>query len=74
MNSIEQLLKEYKIYGRGERLGQYFCNRYIKKPMPELYYQENSGIALGIIRNWLQMLDYRDELPMPLDEREPNVY
>ena len=46
-----------------QRLGQYFCNTYIKQPWPELYYEEDGETAFDMIAEWLQDNQYYDKLP-----------
>lgn len=47
----------------GLRLGQRFCNMYIKKPWPELYYVTDKAAALRIIDAWLTDNHYTLTLP-----------
>ena len=63
MNSLSLLVKEWQEESREERLGQYFCNRYIKKPWPELFYCNSFSRALAIISKWLEDNHYTDVLP-----------
>lgn len=45
------------------RIGQRFVNFYIKNPWPELFYEEEEGRAIGMIREWLIDHQYIDKLP-----------
>lgn len=45
------------------RLGQYFCNTYIKGSWPELFYEEDEEKAAEIIRTWLVDHQYTDTMP-----------
>lgn len=47
------------------RLGQYFCNTYIKQSWPELFYA-NDERAESLIRTWLEENCYTDTLPPSL--------
>lgn len=42
----------------GQRVGQWFVNRYVKQPWPELYYCENSQKAKAMILAWMQQHCY----------------
>lgn len=67
MSATHQLFQEFneskKIHGDHERLGQYFCNRYIKMSWPELFHEKNDAISIEIIKVWLADHDYHNELP-----------
>lgn len=63
MNSLQSLLSEYLRDETTERLGQYFVNRYIKKPWPELFYEEYDVKAAAMIDKWLIDNQYTEELP-----------
>lgn len=45
------------------RLGQYFCNTYIKGSWPELFYEKNDNKAAEMIRVWLADHSYTDSMP-----------
>lgn len=45
------------------RLGQRFCNFYIKGQWPELFYEENEQKAAKMIQKWLADNCYFDSLP-----------
>lgn len=51
------------IAARSVRLGQYFCNTYIKGSWPELFYEEDEEKAAEIIRTWLVDHQYTDTMP-----------
>lgn len=63
MKSFQSLLSDYLRSESNERLGQYFVNRYIKKPWPELFYEESDVKAGGMIVSWLEDNQYTEELP-----------
>lgn len=45
------------------RLGQWFCNNYLKQPWPELYYQEDEKKAEEMIEKWLDDHQYVRNVP-----------
>jgi hypothetical protein len=45
------------------RLGQHFCNLFIKSPWPELYNEEDLARSTSLITQWLEDNQYYDELP-----------
>lgn len=47
------------------RLGQYFCNLFVKESMPELYYEADDEKAKSLICKWLERHQYTDNLPEP---------
>ena len=67
MLSIDILIDEFTTSNRDERLGQYFCNRYMKQAWPELYYTDSFTEAKRLIIEWLDNHHYYDTLP-PNDE------
>lgn len=48
----------------GERLGQAFCNDFIKDSWPELFYCEDEGKCVKMITQWLNDCQYHDSLPV----------
>lgn len=48
--------------GHGERLGQWFCNRFITYSWPELYYADHDEAFL-LISEWLTQHQYEDTIP-----------
>lgn len=46
-----------------QRLGQRFCNMYIKGTWPELFYQINETAAARMIDTWLTDNHYSDCVP-----------
>ncbi len=62
MNSFNELLDDYYANAGNIRLGQYFCNQYIKKQWPTLFYADFDK-ACSLITNWLRDNNYIDELP-----------
>jgi hypothetical protein len=51
-----------------QRLGQRFCNMYLKVANPEMFYAKDIDAAI-LIMDWLYQHQYFTELP-PLVERE----
>jgi hypothetical protein len=49
----------------GLRLGQRFCNMYIKGSWPELFYADEAKASANI-EQWLTDSQYTEELPQPL--------
>lgn len=47
----------------GERLGQAFCNDYIRSSWPELYYCEDEGKCVKMVTQWLNDCQYYGDLP-----------
>ena len=37
-----------------ERMGQYFCNLYVRDIYPELFHERDEGKCLSMIRDWLE--------------------
>lgn len=66
MESLDKVESKHGREGRSLRLGQFFCNRYIKAPWPELYYEESTEKAREMIRAWLIDHHYLDKLPPTL--------
>lgn len=64
MNSYSLLVGEWKTHGHGQRLGQYFCNVYLKDvhAIPDLF-NIDDGRAGEMIRTWLVDNQYLDALP-----------
>lgn len=58
---------------KGMRLGQHFCNLYIKKKWPELFYGEDKQTCF-LIQDWLNENGYVEELPQPLTLGVPSDY
>lgn len=62
MKSIHMICEMY-CKTSGVRLGQWFCNNYVKVPFPELYYCEDDNLSKQIIKEWLVNNCYFDTLP-----------
>ncbi|QBQ74789.1 hypothetical protein BcepSauron_409 [Burkholderia phage BcepSauron] len=62
-----QFVSEHKRLNDGLRMGQRFCNLYIKGSWPELFYADDLKAA-PLIYDWLCAHQYYDELPQPLKE------
>lgn len=67
MKSLEKLVNKFNNDASTPclRIGQYFCNRYIKGSWPELYYAEHED-AIKMIEQWLQDNHYQENLPQPI--------
>lgn len=48
-----------------QRLGQWFCNTYIKGSWPELFYADDEKAA-AILASWFESHHYVDSLPTRL--------
>lgn len=46
--------KEWATTRQHERIGQAFCNDFIKKPWPELFYEEDHQKAILTIWQWVR--------------------
>ena len=68
-------LKFYSLHNElkkdGLRMGQRFCNMFIKESWPDLFYQENERKAIKLIYQWLKEKHYYYELPTEI-KREKN--
>lgn len=51
------------------RLGQRFVNKYVKGQWPELFYEPDEAKAIATIRAWLHGLQYGEELPPLVDQK-----
>lgn len=60
----------YHMFNRydNQRVGQRFCNLFVKHAWPELFYQINPDAAAKMIDKWLTDHHYTEELPPPLDD------
>lgn len=70
--AMAELMSLYGRYGkqRGERLGQFFMNNYIRGAWNYLYYQENEETSKLMIVQWLQRYHYYSTLPKPFKDLE----
>lgn len=62
MKSMSMLLNRFKDQEH-ERLGQFFCNRFVAQAWPELYYEEDETKAAKMIESWLASHHYTESLP-----------
>jgi len=53
------------------RVGQHFCNLFIKNPWAELYHERDLEKTATLISQWLLDNQYYEELP-PILNGEPN--
>jgi len=66
MKSLTTLLVNYhssrdKVCGI--RLGQYFCNKYIRSNWPQLFYCQDDTRSIEMITQWLVDNCYENSLP-----------
>lgn len=70
--AITQFIKLHKRNAESDkqRLGQRFCNMYLKDPkaIPGLFNEENEAKATASIRKWLAANHYENELPRQVKE------
>lgn len=60
--SLVQFMKAHYKDPQGQRLGQKFCNLYLKDPNPELFYAKDEDAA-QLIQFWLIDNQYEESLP-----------
>ena len=65
MKTIEKLLQNYYAGGHNkhERFGQYFVNRYISQPWPELFHERDVVKAVRVVEQWLIDFSYVNRMP-----------
>jgi hypothetical protein len=51
-----------------QRLGQRFCNTFIKGAWPELFYETDEAVALFKIDLWLVDNCYFNAMPLPINK------
>lgn len=64
--SCAKILRDFEIEQQkvpSYRLGQYFCNMYIKGQWPELFYVEDRQKCLIMIEKWLKDNCYENDMP-----------
>lgn len=67
--STQRLIRLHKMSGSDQRLGQYFCNNYVKvfdQTTDPLFNESNDGIAAQLIDAWLERNHHREFLPRPV--------
>ena len=69
LKSVWLLMQLYKKEGGNQRLGQFFCNKYVKYSWPELFYEEQTDVAIRRITVYLTHLQYIYELPPELPQQ-----
>lgn len=69
MNTLYRIRNLHASDGRRERLGQFFCNRYLKgcEAVPGLFYEPDEEKAAAAISQWLRDHQYEDSLPPRID-------
>lgn len=60
-------LQDYFQNRRSERLGQAFCNDFIKGPWPELFYETDLKKAEAMIGKWLLDNHYMKDMPQLIE-------
>lgn len=60
-------LQDYFQNRKSERLGQAFCNDFIKRPWPELFYETDLKKAEVIIGKWLLDNHYVNDIPQLIE-------
>lgn len=63
MKSLKEFLSYHYKKNDDWRLGQRFCNWYITKPWPELFYCADEQKAIEMIEQWLVDHQYIETLP-----------
>lgn len=53
----------------GLRLGQRFCNMFIRNSWPELYYERDPHSQISMIWEWLENHQYTEQLPQRFEEK-----
>lgn len=66
MKSLQQIVRAHGQVKHNLRLGQYFCNTYIKESWPELYYEGDHEKAKAMIAEWLERHQYTEVRPQPI--------
>lgn len=61
-------LQDYFQNRKSERLGQAFCNDFIKGPWPELFYETDLKKAEAIIGKWLLDNHYINDMNINTNE------
>ena len=64
--SCAKILRDFEIEQQkvpSYRLGQHFCNMYIKGQWPELFYVEDRQKCLIMIEKWLKDNCYENDMP-----------
>ena len=68
--SSHNIMSDWIEDNSGQRYGQYFCNKYISKSWPELFYCTNDYESAAIISKWLIEHQYEYDMP-PLRKKTP---
>lgn len=67
LNSLSVFIQQYnasKDKQCGIRMGQYFCNKYVKESWPQLFYCTDDEQSKQMIKEWLTRYCYESELPL----------
>lgn len=65
--ALSAYIEEHNAANDGIRLGQRFCNDFIRYSWPTLFYSENQQRSIAIIESWLADLCYMETLPPKID-------
>lgn len=66
--SLDRIIAKHKhLYPNNEiRLGQYFCNEYVKDSWPNLFYEEDDKSSQALIQLWLNSNRYANVMPQTI--------
>lgn len=65
--ALSAYIEEHNAANDGIRLGQRFCNDFVRYSWPALFYSENQQRSIAIIESWLADLCYMETLPPKID-------
>ena len=67
LNSLSLFINQYNASidkQKGIRMGQYFCNKFVKESGPQLFYSTDDNKSKQMIEEWLIRYCYEAELPL----------
>ena len=65
--TFEQFVRSWELReSKTQRLGQFFCNTYVKGTMPELFYEVDERAAKRKIIAYLKQYQYWPNMPHPV--------
>lgn len=65
--ALQRYIQRHNATNDGIRLGQRFCNDFIKSSWPELFYATDTQRCVSMIETWLAEHHYQDTLPTKVD-------
>lgn len=71
--ALSQFVNNHNKNPECQRLGQHFCNVYIKGQWSELFYCEDPARSRDMINQWLVDHQYEDQLPQPVRDPTPAI-